>query len=371
MKIRTWFVAVSVVALLLMVVPMGMAQDGEPLIDSVCLVTDLGRVNDGTFNQFAYEGMLEAVEAADIDSDFIETVSERDYASNIDDCVEEGYGAIVTVGFLIADATLAAAEANPDVYFIGVDQFVMDGPENYVGIQFREDQSAFLVGALAALTTEDNIVGGVFGVDIPPVIRFRLGYEQGIEFMAQMLGEEIEILGVYIDSFVAPDRGASAASQFIGEGVDVLFGGGGPTGSGAILEAAQQDVWVIGVDQDEYFTTFGEGETPGADKIISSGVKRVDVGVRDMILALAEGRAEDFPGGNNYVLDVANGGMTYSGANEADIPEAYYEVVDQIQQALSDGDLETGVNPVTAEIEMSVDELIEAMTFELDMSPLE
>lgn len=357
-----------VIILALGAVAPALAQDG---ISSVCLVTDLGRVNDGTFNEFAHEGAEQAAEEAGIDYKFIETQAQTDYNKNIQTCLDEGFDAVVTVGFLIAEATATFAAENPDTYFIGVDQFVAEGPENYVGIQFREDQSAFLVGALATLVTESNVIGGVFGIDIPPVVRFRLGYEQGIEYMADQLGKEVEILGVYIDSFTAPDRGAAAALQMLGEGADVLFGGGGPTGSGAIVAAADEGIWVIGVDQDEYFTTFGEGEAPGADKIISSGVKRVDVGVYDMVIALAEGDMEAFPGGSNYILDVANGGMTFAPANDADIPEEYYAIVEQIQAALADGTLDTGVNPNTAEIEKSVEELTEESTFELDLSALE
>jgi basic membrane lipoprotein Med (substrate-binding protein (PBP1-ABC) superfamily) len=360
--------SVPMLFLLVALLALGAPALAQGEIDTVCLVTDLGRVNDGTFNEFAYEGMLAAAEEAGLDSTYVETQAQADYAKNINTCIAENYDIVVTVGFLIADATLEAAKANPDTYFVGVDQFVADGPENYVGIQFREDQSAFLVGALAALVTESNIIGGVFGVDIPPVVRFRNGYEQGIKFMATLLEKDIEILGVYIPSFIDPVAGAAAAAQMIGEGADVLFGGGGPTGSGAIVAGAEEGIWVIGVDQDEYFSTFGGGEAPGADKIISSGIKRVDVGVHDMVLALAEGRMDDFPGGSNYVLDVANGGMTFGGPNEADIPEEYYTIVESIQTAIGEGQLDTGVNPATAEVETEVADIIAAMDFELDLS---
>ncbi len=363
---RSGLMMLLLAALLTLAAPV-LAQ-GE--IDTVCLVTDLGRVNDGTFNEFAYEGMLAAAEEAGLETTFIETQAQSDYAKNINTCIDENYDIVVTVGFLIADATLEAATANPDTYFVGVDQFVADGPENYAGIQFREDQSAFLVGSLAALVTESNIIGGVFGIDIPPVVRFRNGYEQGIKFMATLLEKDIEILGVYIPSFVDPVAGAAAATQMIGEGADVLFGGGGPTGSGASVAGAEQGIWVIGVDQDEYFSTFGGGEAPGADKIISSGVKRVDVGVHDMVLAVAEGRMEDFPGGSNYVLDVAKGGMTFAGPNEAEIPEEYYAIVEEIQTALGEGTLETGVNPGTAEVETEVEDIIAEMEFELDLEAM-
>src|SRR5690606_24931651 len=123
----------------------------------------------------------------------------------------------------------------------------------------------------------------IYGIPVPAVVKFRHGYEQGARYMAQQLDEEVRLLGVYIDSFTAPDRGAAAAAQIIGEGADVIFGAGGQTGSGGILRGAELGAYVIGVDQDEYFTTFGEGETPGADRLISSALKRVDVGVYDML----------------------------------------------------------------------------------------
>lgn len=338
---------IAVIAILLVgMLPTASAQE----ITNVCLVTDVGRINDGTFNQYAYEGMIAAADDLELETTYIETTAQTDYANNIDTCVQEGYDIIVTVGFLIADATVAAAEANPDTYFIGVDQFVADGPENMVGIQFREDQAGFLVGYIAAQVTESNVVAGVYGIDIPPVVKFRNGFEQGIAYAEEELGKEIETLGVYIDDFVAPDRGASAAEQFIGEGADVIFGAGGPTGSGGIQAAAGQDVYVIGVDQDEYFTTFGEGETPGAEFLITSALKRVDVGVYNMIEALVNGDMENFPGGGIYELAVANGGITFAEKHDADIDDAVYENAAALQELLASGEVETGVDPATGEL---------------------
>jgi basic membrane lipoprotein Med (substrate-binding protein (PBP1-ABC) superfamily) len=249
---------------------------------------------------------------------------------------------------LIADATLVAAQENPDVYFIGVDQFVAEPLPNLVGIQFREDQGGFLAGALAAQMTETGIVAGVYGIDIPPVVKFRNGYEQGVAYINEQDGTDVQALGLYIDSFAAPDRGAAAAEQFIGDGADVIFGAGGPTGSGAITYAAQNDVFVIGVDQDEYVTTFGNGESPGAENIISSAVKRVDVGVYDMIAALANG--EGFPESSLYVLSAENGGISYAPPHDSPVPDEVIERMDEILAGLSDGSIETGVDPVTGEL---------------------
>jgi basic membrane protein A and related proteins len=338
---------VLVLAILAIAVIPALAQDDG--IESVCLVTDLGRVNDGTFNQFAHAGAVAAAEEFGVEYKFIETQAETDYDANIQTCLDEGFDAIITVGFLIQDATLKAAEANPDVYFIGVDQFYMDAVDNIVGIQFREDQAGFLAGALAALVAEDmgeDTIAGVYGIDIPPVKKFRNGFEQG----ALYVNPDIVPLGVYIDNFLAPDRGASAAEQFIGEGAVVIFGAGGPTGTGGIQAAAQQGVWVIGVDQDEFVTSFGEGETPGAEYIISSAIKRVDQGVLDMIGVLSEGDMEAWPGGGIYLMDAALNGVGLAPRHMADVPEEIYEEVDAIKELLIEGEIETGVDPVTGDL---------------------
>ena len=314
-------------------------------VESVCLVTDVGRINDGTFNQFAYEGMVSAVEDFGLESTFIETQAQTDYDTNINSCVQEGFDVIVTVGFLIADATRAAAEANPGVYFIGVDQFFADHPANLVGIQYREDQGGFLAGALAAMMSQSGTIAGVYGIDIPPVVKFRNGFEQG----AQYINPSIGLLGVYIDDFVAPDRGASAAEQFIGEGADVIFGAGGPTGSGGIKRAAEEGIWVIGVDQDEYFTTFGTGSTPGVEYLASSAVKRVDLGVYDMIDALVN-EMDAWQGGGLYILEAANNGITYAPAHDANVPQDVLDTLEVILQGLAAGTIDTGVDPITGEL---------------------
>ena len=322
------------------------AQDS---IETLCLVTDQGKVNDGTFNQSAHEGALMAADAFDLDYKFIETQAEADYAANIQTCIDEGFEAVITVGFLIADATWAAAEANPDVTFLGVDHFVMDGPLNYVGIQFREDQAGFMAGALAALVAEWqelDTIAGVYGIDIPPVKRFRNGFEQG----ARHINPDMRTLGVYIDSFVAPDRGASAGRQFIGEGASVILGAGGVTGTGAIRAAALAGVYVIGVDKDEWVTSFGSGETPGSEYIISSAMKRVDQGVYSVLALLAEGDMEAFPGGGIFMMDAAMDGVGLAGKNESDIPDELFERVAELTEQLIAGEIEIGVDLVSGDL---------------------
>ncbi|MGI9018175.1 MAG: BMP family lipoprotein [Euzebya sp.] len=311
---------------------------------NVGLVTDIGRIDDGTFNQFANDGMEAAAECLGFDTDVIETASEADYDSNIETILQGDPEIVVTVGFLIADATLAAAEANPDVSFVGIDQFQPEYPDNYVGILFREDQGGFLAGAMAALLSESGTIGVVGGLEVvPPVVRYVNGFQTG----AQSINPDINVLSVYTDSFTDPAQGASAAQQFLGEGADVIFGAGGQTGSGGILAAAEAGAWAIGVDQDEYNTTFGGGSSPGADRLATSAIKRVDLGV---FIQIGDFLAGSFQGGV-FILDAANGGITYADVHDADIPSDVLTQLEEIRAGLADGSIETGVDPVTGELQ--------------------
>src|SRR3982751_2630435 len=130
---RSVLILLMVAIAVLSVVPALTVSAQDSLIENLCLVTDKGKINDGTFNQFAYEGGKKAADEFGLNYKYIETVAETDYAKNIDTCVKEGFKAVITVGFLIADATKAAAIANPDVYFMGVDQNVDPAPRNWTG----------------------------------------------------------------------------------------------------------------------------------------------------------------------------------------------------------------------------------------------
>jgi basic membrane lipoprotein Med (substrate-binding protein (PBP1-ABC) superfamily) len=312
-------------------------------ISKICLVTDVGKVNDGTFNQFAYEGFTRAAKDFSLESKYIETQAQTDYANNIKTCVDEGFQVIVTVGFLITDATAAAAKENPEVYFVGIDQGYAEPLPNLVGVQFREDQAGFLAGALAAQVSKSGTIAGVYGIDVPAVKKYRLGFENG----AKYINPDIKTLGVYEDSFVAPDKGKSDAEQFIGEGADVIFGAGGQTGSGGIKAAAEKNVYVIGVDQDEYLTTFGGGSTPGAKYIISSATKRVDNGVYAPIKALIEGIA--WPENSVLVLDAAAEGVGFAPKHDSDVPDEVIAKLEEIFAGLADGSIDTGVDPVSGD----------------------
>jgi basic membrane lipoprotein Med (substrate-binding protein (PBP1-ABC) superfamily) len=315
---------------------------------TVRLVTDIGKVDDRTFNQYAYEGMKAAEECFGFKTSFIETASEADYAKNIATALDGKPNVVVTVGFLLTTDTAKAAAANPDVKFIGVDQFSADSTgkpnytDNYTGILFNEDEGGYLAGVMAASLSKSGTIGVVGGrQDVPPVVKLVNGYEVG----AKSVNPKIRVLKIYNESFTAPDKGASDAQQFIGEGADVIFGAGGKTGSGGVAAATAQGVWGIGVDQDEYFSTFNSGKAPGADKLATSAVKRVDLGVFTEIVAALKG---EFKGGI-YGLTAANGGITYAPFHDAKIPADVAAAVEKARKGLADGSIKTGLDPATGE----------------------
>ena len=303
----------------------------------VNLVTDVGRVDDGTFNQFAYEGMTAANECFGIeDTSYIETVSEADYAANIATALESDPNVLVTTGFLLTTDTEAAAIANPDIDFIGIDQFLPEYPPNMAGVQFNEDESGYIAGVLAASLSETGVIGVVAGLeDVPPVVKFVNGYTVG----AQSVNPDIRVLSIYNDSFFDAAKGASDAAQFIGEGADVIFGAGGPTGSGGIAAAAADGVWAIGVDQDEYYTTFAGGTAPGSEYLASSAIKRVDLVTFRLI---ADAVKDQFAGGL-VVGTAANDLITYAPPHDADVPADVTAAVEAARAGLADGSIVTGI----------------------------
>jgi basic membrane lipoprotein Med (substrate-binding protein (PBP1-ABC) superfamily) len=313
------------------VIPTGAAHAADPL--KVALVTDVGKIDDRTFNEFAYKGMIKAADEFGLQTAFIETMQPTDYEKNIEQFVSEGFNVIITVGFMLGDATKRMAEKYPDVHFIIVD-FAYDPPiNNVMGLVFAEEQAGFMAGALAGLMTESKIVGTVAGKEIPPVVRFRKGYDAGVKHVCP----DCKTLGVYIDSFTDPARGKTAALSQMEEGADVIFGFGGLTGSAAILGAAQAGAWVIGVDQDEYMTTFKEGRASGSDRVLSSAMKRIDVAVYDAVKASVKG---GFKGGT-HLVDAAGGGVGLAPFHDTEkkIPAGVKTKLDQLYQQLKSGEI--------------------------------
>lgn len=265
--------------------------------DVLCvgLVTDVGDIDDKSFNQSAWEGVKLAAEKLRAHTKYIETRDAKDYEENIALFTRSGYDVIVTVGFALGDASRNAAKKHPNITFIGIDQFQTMPLPNLTGLVFREDQGGFLAGALAAMVSKSGTIAAVFGTDlVPPIMNFRRGYDAG----ARYISKDINVISTYhpggLDvAFTDPEWGAATAKQAIDQGADVLFGAGGKTGNGCLVEtAAHAGKLCIGVDQDQWETL---PEARGC--LVSSAVKRISSSVFLLIQHSVRGA---FPGGNYY-----------------------------------------------------------------------
>lgn len=315
----------------------------------VGLVTDVGKVNDKSFNQSAWEGVLLAQEQGVADLvQYIETADAKDYAKNIAQFADAGFDVIVTVGFGLGEATDEAALAYPNVWFIGVDQSQAwefdDDPSNDIpnvaGLGFPEDQAGFLVGALAAMMSESGVIGAVCGTDVvPPVWRFGEGYKAGAAYADAQMGTSTEVLVVYHSdvgfdkTFTDPEWGAQTAKSMMDQGADAIFGCGGITGNGAITAAAQAGAYAIGVDTDQYFTL-----PEAAPRMLSSAMKLITPGVAELIAEVKNGSAVS---GN--VL----GSAGYAPFHDLDgeVPAEVKAKMEEINAGLLDGSILTNVSP--------------------------
>ena len=305
---------------------------------TVGLVSDVGSIDDGTFNQAAFSGMEAAGRCFGLVTTFLESAGD-DAASQIQSLVDRKVDIIVAVGFQFQDATIAAVKAQPELRFIGVDQVNLDKSSNYVAISFRDDQVGFLAGAMAGLMTKSNTVGVIAGPDsIPPVVAIADGFEAG----ARHVSPEAIVLKQHLDSFNDPQAGSAQASAFIDKGADVVFGAAGETGTGATRVAAASGAYVIGVDQDEYYTTFSGGMTLGAKRLVTSAIKRVDLGVFLALSAMSLGGIE----GGDFLLDASNGGVTYAPFHMAEVPDTVAQQIETLRRGLANGEIDALV-PLT------------------------
>lgn len=305
----------------------------------VGLVTDIGKINDKSFHQSAWEGLQQAQSELGANIQYIETVDSRDYAKNIATFGEAGYDVIVTVGFTLGEATTAASAIYPNVDFIGIDQFQDEPVDHVTGLVFPEDNAGFLVGALAAMMSESNEIGAVCGPDtIPPVWRFGEGYRAGAAYADSLLGTTTEVFVVYHENddkaFTDPEWGAAVAKDIMNEGADVIFGCGGVTGNGAIIAAAQAGGYAIGVDTDQYWTVF-----EAAPRMLSSAMKLITPSVFELIKRSKEGT---LPSGNYF------GDASYAPFHdlENEVPADVKSTLEEIHTGLLDGSIKTNVPTV-------------------------
>ncbi|HEY6040832.1 MAG TPA: BMP family ABC transporter substrate-binding protein [Anaerolineae bacterium] len=318
----------------------------------VGLVTDTGGVNDKSFNQSAWEGTQKAVKDFGIEAKFIESKQPTDYDKNIDQFATQNYDVILTVGFLMGDATAAKAVQYPKIKFAIIDNayfpskgakpcdetkkdcYVDGGLTNVTSLMFQEDQVGFLAGVLAGGMTKTGTVCTVSGMEIPPVVKYVVGYQNGAKFIKP----DSKALNVYIPSFVDPAKGKETGQSMISQGCDVVFGVGGNTGNGGLLAAKEKGLMAIGVDVDQY-NTYPEVK----EALITSAQKNVDVAVYEFLKSVVNKSSK----AGAVTATLSNGGVGLASFHDWDskIPQTVKDKIKEAADKLKSGALQTGYKP--------------------------
>ncbi len=310
-------------------------------------VTDMGGIDDKSFNATVWKGFQDAENQLGVEGKFLESQQQADYAKNIQQFLSEDLDLIVTVGFLLGVDTAIAAIANPDVNFAIVDYAYPDcwpgatpgkdcgtdvELENVLGLTFATDEAAFLAGYLAAGMSKTGKVGTFGGIPIPPVTIFMKGCEAGVKYYNQVHGTSVELLGwdtaaddgLFTGNFESTDDGRRFAESLMDEGADVILPVAGPVGLGSAAACQERGTMLIGVDTDWYVSAPEFKET-----YLTSIVKRMDVAVFDAIKQVLDGT---FAGGT-YLGTLANNGVGISPYHAFDsaVPAALKAEIKQIQ----------------------------------------
>ena len=285
------------------------------------MVTDVGGVNDKSFNQTSWEG-LQALAAEDptFEVNYLESKTDADYQTNINTFIDEEYDLIICVGYMLADATREAAEYNPDQLFAIIDDSSIDLP-NVACLMFAQEQASYLVGLVAGSVTESKTVGYVQGMVSDSMNLFGIGYITGVLEACP----EATVLQYNANNFGDIAGGSTAAKDMITKGADVIYQAAGGTGIGVINACDEEGIWAIGVDTDQ---------APLApEHVITSAMKRVDVASQDISKAVAAG---EFTAGV-HLYDLSNGGVDLAPTRD-NIPAEVLAVVEAAKEAIIAGE---------------------------------
>jgi basic membrane protein A len=292
------------------------------------LVTDLGGIDDKSFNQGTWEGVVRFAKTLNLAQGtgykYLQSSAEADYVPNLSTFADEKLDLIVAPGFLFEKALGEVADKYPNQKMLLIDAVV--SKPNVASAVFAEHEGSFLVGVAAGLKAKadgKNTVGFIGGMQFPLIERFQAGFEQGVKAVFP----EARILVDYAGDFGAPDKGQALAQKQYNAGAYIIFHAAGGTGNGMIKEAKERsekgDIrWAIGVDKDQYSDgAYGAGKSA----VLTSMMKRVDVAAHDVAKMVHEGK---FPGGQTLVFALANDGVGIPETN----PNLSADVVAQVRE---------------------------------------
>ena len=311
------------------------------------IITDVGGVDDRSFNQSAWEGLTAWGEENGLkentDYTYFQSASESDYVTNLDSAVSGGYNLVFGIGFALESAIAEVAPNNPDTKYVIVDSVVAD-QDNVVSVGFADHEASYLAGVAAAKSTKSNHIGFIGGMEGVIIDRFEAGFVAG----AKSVNPDIKVTIDYAGSFADAAKGQTLAAAQYAAGADVIFHASGGTGNGVFAAAKAENetrneadkVWVIGVDRDQS----AEGDYTSKDGkdsnfVLASTLKEVGTSVKDIANKALAG---EFPGGEILQFTLADGGVDLV---ETNLSDEASEAVATAKKAILDGEVSVPEKP--------------------------
>ena len=319
------------------------------------MMTDSGTIDDKSFNQATWEGIKRyESENGTIVAQYIKPIGETtaDYMQAADDLITAGNQMIIAPGFKFDEAITKLQEQYPDIKFVMIDGQPEEVAENTIAIYFAEHEAGFLAGITAALETKTGKVGFIGGMVIPAVQKFGYGFVTGVAYANANLGTNVEVADyLYNGTFNDVSGGQAQAGGMYDKGIDIIFVAAGKVGNGVIAEGkvraeAGDDVYVIGVDVDQYEDGI---ISDGSSVILTSAIKRIDNAAYDKIDELVNGT---FTGGQVITMDAKNDGVGLPAENP-NLSEATQQAADEAFELIKNGTIvvPTELDEVTAMLE--------------------
>lgn len=313
--------------------------DGEKAASdfSIAMVTDTGGVDDKSFNQSAWTGIQDFGKENNLEKgtggyDYLTSTSDSDYNTNLNNLIRRDFDVVFAIGFLMEKSVGEIAAQQKDAQLAIIDA-VVDAP-NVASVLFKEQEGGFLAGVAAALTSESKKIGFVGGMEIPVIERFEAGFKEGVKAVDPSIVVDVQYAGDFADAAL----GKAAANRMYASGVDVIFHAAGATGNGVFAEAkeiktkdANANVWVIGVDSDQY----EEGAVGDSNVTLTSALKRVDVAVKDIAKSAQEG---NFPGGETKVYGLADNGIDLADSRGA-LSDEIMAQINEFKEKIASGEI--------------------------------
>lgn len=311
----------------------GAEEESETMI--AAMATDVGGLGDKSFNDGAFEGLERGAQFG-FEARVIESRQQTDYIPNLTGLAEDGADIVFAVGFLMEEAVKEAARANPDTFFGGIDIGGDESIPNFQGILYREHESGFLAGVVAGLMTseyadaspklnDENVVGVVLGMFIPPVEKFEVGFIQGVKYV----NPDATILSATAGSFTDQAIGREAAAAMIEQGADIVFHAAGLTGLGTIQAAREAGVLAIGVDVDQHEVA--------PDTVLTSAIKKIPESIEVVLESVANGTFQS--GTVVYGLEDGATGISPFNSFEDIVPQAVKDAVADATAKIISGEI--------------------------------